>query len=80
LADEPESIAHDSVKRLLDRQPHHTEALYEEAKWLFQADEGVIVIDDSTFNKPYSNQMVVSLYCCKISTPSIQRDHLTLQR
>lgn len=52
-----ESIAHDSVKRLLERQPHHTEALYDEAKRLIRADKGVLVIDDSTLDKPYSHQI-----------------------
>ena len=54
---EPESIAHVSVKRLLERQPHHTEVLYNEAKRLIRADEGVLVIDDSTLDKPYSHQI-----------------------
>jgi len=50
-------IAHDSVKRLLERQPHHTEALYNEAKQLIRQNEGVLVIDDSTLDKPYSRQI-----------------------
>lgn len=57
LQSESESIAHDSVKRLLERQSHHTEALYNEAKRLIQQDEGVIVIDDSTLDKPYSRHI-----------------------
>jgi predicted house-cleaning NTP pyrophosphatase (Maf/HAM1 superfamily) len=58
LPDEPESIAPDySVKRLLERQPHHTEALYDEAKRMIRTDEGVLVIDDSTLDKPYSHQI-----------------------
>jgi len=57
LPGEPESIAHVSVKRLLERQPHHTEVLYNEAKRLIRADEGVLVIDDSTLDKPYSHQI-----------------------
>jgi len=52
-----EPIAHDSVKRLLERQPHHTEALYNEAKQLIRQNEGVLVIDDSTLDKPYSRQI-----------------------
>ena len=57
LPAEPVSIAHDSVKRLLERQPHHTGALYEEAQRLIRANEGVLVIDDSTLDKPYSHQI-----------------------
>jgi len=45
------------VKRLLERQSHHTEALYNEAKSLIRLNEGVIVIDDSTLDKPYSHQI-----------------------
>ena len=52
-----EPIAHDSVKRLLERQPHHTEALYNEAKQLIRQNEGVLVIDDITPDKPYSRQI-----------------------
>ncbi len=57
LPAEPVSIAHDSVKRLLERQPHHTGGLYEEAQRLIRANEGVLVIDDSTLDKPYSHQI-----------------------
>ena len=57
LPAEPVSIAHDSVKRLLEWQPHHTGALYEEAQRLIRANEGVLVIDDSTLDKPYSHQI-----------------------
>ena len=57
LQSESESIAHDSVKRLLERQSHHTETLYNEARRLIQQDKGVIVIDDSTLDKPYSHQI-----------------------
>lgn len=56
LKSESESIAHDSVKRLLERQSQHTETLYNEARRLIRLDEGVIVIDDSTLDKPYSHQ------------------------
>ena len=56
-AGELETIAHDSVKRLLERQPHHTEALYNEAKRLIRQKAGVLVIDDSTLDKPYSHQI-----------------------
>jgi hypothetical protein len=57
LPGEPESIAHDSVRRLLERQPYHTEALFNEAKRLTRPDEGVLVIEDSTLDKPYSHQI-----------------------
>jgi putative transposase len=57
LPTESEPIAHDSVKRLLERQPHHTEALYNEAKPMIRHNDGVLVIDDSTLDKPYSHEI-----------------------
>lgn len=57
MRDEPGSVAHDSIKRLLERQPYDTESLYDEAKRLIRADKGVLVIDDSTLDKPYSQQI-----------------------
>jgi len=54
-AGESETIAHDSVKRLLERQPHHTEALYNEAKRLIRQKAGVLVIDNSTFDNLISS-------------------------
>ena len=46
------SFAHDSVKRLSERRPTHTEALYEEAKSPIRLKEGVLIIDDNTLDKP----------------------------
>ena len=57
LPSDSEPIAHDSFKRLLERQSHHTEALYNEAKQMIRQNEGVLVIDDSTLDKPYSRQI-----------------------
>ena len=57
LLNETDTIAHDSIKRLLERQPHHTEALYNEAKSMIRLKDGVLVIDDSTLDKPYSHQI-----------------------
>jgi putative transposase len=54
---ETDPITHDSIKRLLERQPHHTEALYNEAKRMIEHDKGVLVIDDSTLDKSYSHQI-----------------------
>jgi len=57
LPSNSEQPAHDAVQRLLERQPPHTEALYNEAKQLIRQNEGVLVIDDSTLDKPYSRQI-----------------------
>lgn len=46
--------AHDAYNRLLYRQPRDTEALWQEASQLVRGSEGVLVLDDSTLDKPYA--------------------------
>jgi putative transposase len=53
----PEVIAHDAYTRLLSRLPPDTEALWEEAKGLVSLREGVLILDDSTLDKPYAKQI-----------------------
>jgi putative transposase len=48
--------AHDAINRLLARQPVDTEALWQESQHLIRKDRGVIVLDDSTLDKPYSQK------------------------
>lgn len=52
----PSAAAHDAYTRLLSRLPPDTEALWEEAKSLVEPG-GVLVLDDSTLDKPYAKQM-----------------------
>ena len=49
--------AHDSLNRLLYRLPADSEALWTEAKPAVKTDQGILVIDDSTLDKPYAQQM-----------------------
>ena len=49
--------AHDSLNRLLYRLPADSEALWREAQPTVNKDEGILVIDDSTLDKPYAQQM-----------------------
>ena len=49
--------AHDSLNRLLYRLPADSEALWTEAKPAVKRDQGILVIDDSTLDKPYAQQM-----------------------
>lgn len=49
--------AHDSVNRLLYRLPADSEALWTEAQPAVNKDHGILVIDDSTLDKPYAQQM-----------------------
>jgi len=49
--------AHDAFTRLLRREPPDTEALWDEAKTLIEPRCGVLVVDDTTLDKPYSKKM-----------------------
>ncbi len=53
----PDPPAHDAFTRLLRREPPDTEALWEEAKTLVEPGRGVLVVDDTTLDKPYSKKM-----------------------
>ena len=49
----------DSLNRLLYRLPADSEALWTEAQPFVKKDQGVLVIDDSTVDKPYAQQMAL---------------------
>lgn len=49
--------AHDAYTRLLQRMPPDSKALWDEVKPLVEQARGVLVIDDSTLDKPYASQM-----------------------
>ena len=49
--------AHDSFTRLLERQPPDTDALWEEVKNLVTPEIGLLIIDDTTLDKPYAKHM-----------------------
>lgn len=44
---------HDAFTRLLQRQPPETAALWQEVRRLVRGREGVLVLDDTTLDKPY---------------------------
>jgi hypothetical protein len=52
-----EAPAHDAFTRLLQRQPPDTAALWQEAQGLVRLHEGVLVLDDTTLDKPYARKM-----------------------
>lgn len=61
----PESriqAAHDSVNRLLQRQTPDTEALWQEAQPLVERENGFLILDDTTLDKPYSHQIELVSY------------------
>ena len=47
--------AHDSLNRLLYRTPD-SEQLWQESEPFVKKEQGVLVIDDSTLDKPYANR------------------------
>ncbi|MHA1432111.1 MAG: IS701 family transposase, partial [Candidatus Freyarchaeota archaeon] len=62
---QPESArspAHDAFTRLLSRKPPDTGALWEEVRALVRLDEGVLVLDDTTLDKPYASKMELVTY------------------
>ena len=51
--------AHDAYTRLLQRLPPDSAALWSEVEPLVQRKRGVLVIDDSTLDKPYASKMAL---------------------
>src|SRR5918999_1373096 len=49
--------AHDAFSRLLRRQPPDPEALWQETRGLVHLEAGVLVLDDTTLDKPYARKM-----------------------
>ena len=55
--DEADAPSHDAFTRLLTRQPPDTEALWRETRGLLRRKAGVLVLDDSTPDKPYARRI-----------------------
>jgi putative transposase len=51
--------AHDAYTRLLKRLPPDSEMLWQEVEPLVERKTGVLVLDDSTLDKPYAGQMAL---------------------
>src|SRR5687768_3560163 len=49
--------AHDAYTRLLTRQPPDTEALWRETQPYVHKESGLLVLDDTTLDKPYAKRM-----------------------
>lgn len=61
-ADEEEKVirpSHDSFTRLLLRTPQDTGELWEDAKPMVKKNSGVLVLDDTTLDKPYSKKIAL---------------------
>ena len=59
---EGKAPAHDAFTRLLQRQQPDTEALWQEAKELVNREAGLLVLDDTTLDKPYARNMELVTY------------------
>src|SRR5436853_3348202 len=55
--DSPRAPAHDAFTRLLHRLEPDPGPLWEEARPHVRRDDGVLVLDDSTLDKPYARHM-----------------------
>ena len=51
--------AHDAYTRLLQRLPPDSEALWAEVQPCIERDKGLLVIDDTTLDKPYANEVAL---------------------
>ena len=56
-ADEESSLSHDAFTRLLQRRSPDTEALWNEAKGLVRLKGVLLILDDTTLDKPYAEKM-----------------------
>jgi len=54
--------AHDAFTRLLQRQPLDTKALWQEAERFVDKKKGLLVLDDTTLDKPYAQKMELVTY------------------
>jgi hypothetical protein len=59
VSDEDQPVAHDAYTRLLQRIPPDSQALWQEVEGLVSKAEGVLVIDDTTLDKPYAEKMAM---------------------
>jgi putative transposase len=55
--DSPRAPAHDSFNRLLHRLEPDPETVWTESEPLVRKNDGVLIIDDSTLDKPYSKHI-----------------------
>jgi hypothetical protein len=59
VSNENAAIAHDAYTRLLQRIPPDSKALWQEVEELVIKAKGVMVIDDTTIDKPYAEKMAM---------------------
>jgi putative transposase len=57
--DGPQPAAHDALNRLLNRLKPDTAPLWQEAEQLLDRTRGLLIIDDTTLDKPYAQQIAL---------------------
>lgn len=57
--EKPNRPSHDAFARLLLRTPQDTGVLWNEAEQMVSRDSGVLVLDDTTLDKPYSKRIAL---------------------
>ena len=57
-----EAPAHDAFTRLLQRRPPDTAALWQEAEPFVEEETGLLILDDTTLDKPYAKKMNLVTY------------------
>ena len=57
--DEPQRAAHDALNRLLHRLKPNTTPLWQEAEQLLDRTRGVLILDDTTLDKPYAHKIAL---------------------
>ena len=60
--DRPGRPSHDAFTRLLLRVPQDTESLWRDAEPLVEKGGGVLILDDTTLDKPYSKKIALVTY------------------
>ena len=58
--DQPRRAAHDALTRLLHRLDPDPTPLWQEAKQHVTLDDGLLIVDDTTLDKPYARQIELS--------------------
>ena len=62
MAEIGKDVSHDAFRRLLQRQVLDTEILWHEARQFIEIDQGVLVVDDTTLDKPYAKENELANY------------------
>jgi hypothetical protein len=58
-ADGEQTVAHDAYTRLLQRLPPDSAALWVEVSGCIERDKGMLIIDDTTLDKPYASALAL---------------------